>query len=170
MNRNKSCCFIGHRKIEETPELKAALVDAITDLITNKNVDTFFLGSKSQFNDLCKEILKELKNIYPYINRIYVRAEYRYINDDYKAYLLESCDDTYFPKRILGAGKAAYVERNYEMIDKSLYCIVYFKDGYAPPMRKNSRRDLFAYQPKSGTKIAYDYAVKKGCVIKNLYF
>ncbi len=169
MNRDKSCCFIGHRKIEETLELKATLIDAITDLITNKNVDTFFLGSKSQFNDLCKEILKELKNIYPYINRIYVRAEYQYINDDYKAYLLESCDDTYFPERISGAGKAAYVERNYEMIDKSQYCIVYFNDGYAPPTRKNSKRDLFSYQPKSGTKLAYDYAVKKGCTIKNLY-
>ena len=29
-------------------------------------------------------------------------------------------------------------------------------------MRRNSRRDLFAYQPKSGTRTAYEYAKKEG--------
>ena len=33
---------------------------------------------------------------------------------------------------------------------------------------KNSRRDLTDYQPKSGTKVAYDYAVKKGNEIINV--
>ena len=44
---NKTCCFFGYRKIEETPELKACLVNTIEDLITNKDVDTFLFGSKS---------------------------------------------------------------------------------------------------------------------------
>ena len=33
---------------------------------------------------------------------------------------------------------------------------------------KNSRRDLTDYQPKSGTKVAYDYAMKKGNEIINV--
>ncbi len=44
---NKSCCFIGHRKIENTSKLKEILIDTITDLITNKKVDTFFLVAKA---------------------------------------------------------------------------------------------------------------------------
>lgn len=61
-----------------------------------------------------------------------------------------------------------YVERNCEMIYKSDICIVYYKDSYLPPARKNSRRDLFYYQPKNGTGIAYKYTVQKKRRIINL--
>ena len=67
------------------------------------------------------------------------------------------------------AGKASYVERNQEMINKSDYCIVYYDENYLPPRRKNSRRDITDYQPKSGTAVAYDYAVKKKKEIINVY-
>ena len=77
-------------------------------------------------------------------------------------------EDTYFPEKIRGSGKASYVERNREMIDKSNFCVVYYDENYLPPRRKNSRRDLTDYQPKSGTKLAYDYAEKKGLKIINL--
>ncbi len=40
-------------------------------------------------------------------------------------------------------------------------CMVYYDKNYLPSRRKNSRRDLFDYQPKSGTAVPYDYAVKK---------
>ena len=62
---------------------------------------------------------------------------------------------------------AAYVECNYEMIEKSNYCVIYYDENYMPPRRKNSRRDLFDYQPNSGTKRAYDYAVTKNLKILN---
>jgi len=79
-----------------------------------------------------------------------VRAEFPYINDDYMSYLLKSYDDTYYPEKLHGSGRAAYVERNYEMIRGSKYCIVYYDESHAPTTRK------------SGTKIALDYALKKG--------
>ena len=164
----KSCCFFGHRKIEHTEELEKQIYENAEKLILNENVDTFYFGSKSEFNSLCRDILKTLKEKYSNINRIYIRAEYAYISDSYKDYLLENYDDTYFPEKAIYAGKASYVERNQIMIDKSDFCIVYYKKDYLPPMRKNSRRDLFAYQPKSGTKIAYDYAKKKDKTIIRL--
>lgn len=165
-NKQHTCCFIGHRHIDKTEKLWNKVCGVIEDLISNKNVDTFLLGSKSEFNDLCKQILCELKEKYPHIVRIYVRAEFPYIDDDYKKLLLNWCDDTYYPERIIDAGRAVYVERNYEMIEKSDYCVVYFNESYAPAKRKSSKRDLVAYQPKSGTRVAYDYAVKKcGTVI-----
>ena len=59
------------------------------------------------------------------------------------------------------AGKASYVERNQEMIKKSDFCVIYYDERYLPPRRKNSRRELTDYQPKSGTAVAYNYAIKK---------
>ena len=69
---------------------------------------------------------------------------------------------------MINAGKAAYVERNYEMIDNSSHCVIYYDENYMPPRRKNSRRDLFDYQPNSGTKRAYDYAKRKRISIINV--
>ena len=66
------------------------------------------------------------------------------------AYLLQFYDETYYPEKMLGAGRAAYVERNYEMINNSNFCVVYYDEEYIPNKRK------------SGTKIALDYAIKKG--------
>ena len=83
--------------------------------------------------------------------------------------MLQHYEDTYFPEYMENAGRASYVERNQEMINKSDFCIVYYDENYAPPKRKNSRRDLTDYQPRSGTKIAYDYAVKKKKIIINCF-
>lgn len=152
---NNTCCFFGHREIEVTEELKKRLFNIVECLIVNENIDTFFFGSKSDFNYLCLEIVTDIKQKYPRVKRIYARAEYPYINYDYKNHLLDFYDDTYYSPKLLNSGKAAYIKRNYEMIDKSLYCVVYFSDEKSPTHRK------------SGTKIAYDYAVKKGKKIIN---
>ena len=147
--RESICCFFGHRTINETEELKTKLIEIIEKLIVENSVDTFLFGSKSRFNSLCLDTVTELKEKYPHIKRIYVRAEYQYIDEHYKNYLLKSYEDTYYPEKIMNSGRASYVERNYEMIDKSHYCIIYYDEQNAPTTRK------------SGTKIALDYAIKK---------
>ncbi len=167
--KEHTCCFFGHRKIVLSEALKDRLYKNTEKLIVENNISTFLFGSKSKFDDLCYEVVCELKEKHPHIQRIYVRAEYPYISDDYKSYLLESYEDTYFPEKSVNAGKASYVERNQEMINNSSFCIVYYDESYLPPRRKNSKRDLLDYQPKSGTKIAYDYALKKGIEIINIY-
>lgn len=146
--KEKTCCFFGHRTINETEELKSKLIEIIEKLIVDKKVDTFLFGSKSRFNSLCLELVSEIKEKYPHIKRIYVRAEYPDINEQYTNYLLESYEETYYPEHIRSSGRAAYVERNYEMIDNSHYCIVYYDEQGAPTTRK------------SGSKIALDYAIK----------
>ena len=143
-----TCCFFGHRTIKETEEMKAKLMEKIEKLITDENVDTFLFGSKSRFNSLCLELVTEIKEKYPHIKRIYVRAEFPIINDSYTVYLKKFYEDTYYPDKILTAGKAVYVERNHEMIDNSHFCIVYYDEENVPVTRN------------SGTKIALDYAVK----------
>jgi len=156
MMKINTCCFFGHRTINESEELKKKLTMIIESLIVEKKVDTFLFGSKSRFNSLCHKIVTELKEKYPHIKRIYVRAEYPYIDDTYKNYLLESYEDTYYPEKILNSHKAVYIKRNFEMIDNSHFCILCYDEQNAPITRK------------SGTKIALDYAIKQGKNIINI--
>ncbi len=151
-----TCCFLGHREICETQELRIQLYQMIEMLITEKMVDTFLFGSKSYFNTLCYKLVTKFKEKHPHIKRIYVRAEFPLIQDSYKAYLLESYEDTYFPKSVIGAGKSSYVKRNREMIDNSGFCVFYCDKSYMPNERK------------SGTKIAMEYAEKQHKTIYNL--
>ena len=152
--KSRTCCFMGHRKINKSDDLKLRLYKEIENLIVSKGVCCFLFGSKSQFDDLCYGVVTRLKEKHPHIKRIYVRAEYPYINDDYRSYLSEKYEDTYYPEHIVNAGKATYIERNYEMINRSEYCIFCYNENYAPLRSRNS------HQAKSGTKIAYEYAVR----------
>ena len=148
--KENTCCFFGHRTINETDELRTKITEAVERLISDENVDTFLFGSKSEFDRLCLELVTKLKEKYPHVKRIYVRAEYPFISDDYRSRLLRYYDETYYPEKLHGAGHAAYVERNYEMINNSKYCIVYYDEQKAPAISK------------SGTKIALAYADRKG--------
>lgn len=152
----KTCCFFGHRKIKETDELKHRLINLIDTLIIQEKVDTFLFGSKSRFNDICLELVTKAKEKHTHIMRVYVRAEFPHIDNKYKEYLLNNYEETYFPENIIRSGKAAYVERNFEMINKSDFCVIYYDKENLPTNRK------------SGTKIACEYANKKDKVIINV--
>ena len=155
MDRNRTCCIFGHRVIRESEDLKERLYSSIESMILNEKVDTFLFGSKSQFNDLCLDLVNRMKEKYPHIKRIYVRAEYPNINKQYENYLSERYEYSYYPSKLRNSGKSVYVERNFEMIDNSRFCIVYYEEKNDPLCRK------------SGTKIALDYAIKKGKQIRN---
>ena len=151
---NKTCCIFGHRKINLTTDQIKILKSLLENLIIKESVDTFIFGSKSQFDDLCLNLISELKEKYSYVKRIYIRAEYPFITKQYENYLLQHYESTYFPKSILKAGRAKYVERNYEMIEKSDICLIYYDKNYS--------------NAKSGTYIAYQYAQRKNRKIINV--
>ena len=169
MNLYKICCFIGHRKIEITVKLKQAICDFVQNLIVNENVKVFLFGSRSRFDDLCYEVVTELQEKYPDIERVYVRSQYEYVGKDYKSYLLQFYEETYFPDNCKGAGKLSHIKRNQEMINKSDFCLFFYDKNYLPPKRKWAKRDLFEHQPKSGTATAYKYAKQKKKNIHNFF-
>ena len=80
VNNSNTCCFFGHRTIKETEELREKIIQAVEKLITEENVDVFLFGSKSRFDSLCLELVTEIKEKYPHIKRIYVRAEFPVID------------------------------------------------------------------------------------------
>ena len=167
--KEKNCSFVGHRNVEKTEQLRETLINTIRWLITEKGVNQFFFGSKSNFDDLCQEIVKELKGQYPHIRRVYFRICYPEIDKKYMRYILQDFEDSCFPKCVENAGIARYVKRNQEMVDMSDFCIFYYNENYKPPLRKQSRRAISSYQPKSGTMLAYQYALQKKKEIINLY-
>ena len=168
MEKGKTCSFFGHRDTEQTEELKQKVQEIVERLIVEEGVDIFLFGSRSKFDDLCLLIVTELKGKYSNIKRVYVRSQYPCIDKLYKDYLLEFYDDTIIPNRVEKAGKASYVERNQEMIDASDFCVFYYNPCYLPPKRKYAKRDISEYQPKSGTRIAFDYAYHRKQVCEDV--
>ena len=161
--------FIGHRKLQFDNSFRQQLKELILSLIDDRSADTFLFGSRSDFNNLCLEVVTEIQKERPNIKRVYVRAEYPYINKDYEDYLLGSYDATYIPENVIDAGKAAYVERNFHMIDKADLCIFYYEENYKPPLKPATRGRITREQPKSGTKVAYEYAIRQQKEIINLF-
>lgn len=154
----KTCCIIGHRDFEKTKELELKIKSIVTDLIEKENVTEFLFGSKSKFTDFCYVVISEYKNNYPNLKRIFVRAEYPIISDDYYNYLKTFYEDSYFYSEKLTNNRFSYISRNKAMIDKSDFCIFYFNSNYLPKTKT-----------QSGTRIAYDYAIKKGKEILNVF-
>ena len=150
-------CFIGHRTIENSKELVSLLNETVLTLI-NKGVTNFLFGSKSAFDSLAWQVVTKIKNDYPFIKRVYVRSSNKNISKQYKKYLLKFYEDTIFPFNIEKAGRGSYVERNFTMIDKSIYCVFYYNENYIPMPKRNS-----------GTKVAYNYALRKTKEIINLF-
>lgn len=151
----KACGFFGHREVIGDSELYEELCRLVKELVEKKDIETFLFGSRSRFDSLCYNAVSCIKEQYQNIKRVYVRAEYPFITKEYEEYLLKDYEYTYYPDKMIGAGRAVYVERNIEIINNSEYCIFYY----------NPNRDI----KQSGTKKAYDYALRKGVKTYNLY-
>ncbi len=165
---NMKVCFIGHRTIKKTEDCIFALKETVVSLI-NKGATIFLFGSMSDFDYLAWKVVTEIKEKYPYIKRVYVRSHFQKIDKSYEQYLLKFYEETYFPKKIEKAGKGSYVERNYEMIDNSSFCVFYYNKNYVPTLKPQVNNKLSKAGRKSGTKIAYEYAQRNKKIIINLY-
>ena len=175
----KKCCFIGHRKIKYSIELESKLYSLIEDLIINKRVKIFLFGSASEFNLLCSEVVDKLKLKYKDIKKVaYLlkseaviykndksESEERIFRFTGKKVKLVGVDENCEYKNKYTSCRAAYVERNEALISDSDYCVFYYNKTYSPPVKSSFTQS----QPKSGTAIAYKYAVKKKKTIINLF-
>lgn len=165
---DKAVCFIGHRKIEDTTELRTTLAKTLADLIENQGIANFLFGDKSAFDSLCYDMVTEIQKEYPHIRRIKYRKDTPVLDEYSKPLFIKGYEDSICPEGVEKAGKASYIKRNQAMIDASEICIFYYNEDYLPDKIKISKAAVNSYQPKSGTKIAFDYAKKQGKEIKNL--
>ena len=166
----KACSFFGHRDASQTEELKEKVRETVERLIVEEGIDTFLFGSRSKFDELCHMVVTELKEKYPRIQRIaylckHENACFAGAGAGEQRRIKEFTGrDVYVPEyeeikkssRGNSAGRVAYVERNYLMIDESKY-IIFFLNG-----------NRQSYKKKSGTTIAYQYAIKTEKAIYNV--
>ncbi len=171
-----SCCFIGHRKIQDH-ERVIEKVREIVQVLVDKGIRTFNFGSRSKFDDICHAVVTEMQVTYPDIERInYNRRSEYVVKKDEKEELekswskllkrdvsLKDFEGEKMSDRVLSAGKASYVERNQEMIDDSEYCVFFYREEYKPEIS-----EYYRSSGKSGTKMAYDYAMRKKKIIINI--
>ena len=113
------CTFIGNR--DASKAINPLLKRTIANLIENNNVDMFYIGNHGGFDYIAKEVLEELKKIYP-IN-YYVVLAYIPLKDkglDYSnSIYLDVLNSTPYKYRI--------IERNKWMIKKSDFVITYIR-------------------------------------------
>ena len=149
--------IIGHRKIEKTKELESAIERVVIDLIES-GADTFLFGSRGEFDEFCYDIVTRLKERYD-LKRVYVRAAFQYISEDYKNYLLTLYEETLFPSSVCSAGRVSYIKRNEAMIDACDVLLTFYDKNYLPNTKEKSN---------SGTAIAFKYAFSKNKRILNI--
>ncbi len=151
------CGIIGNRKIEFKNLLELKLRDLFENLINNEKVDTFIFGSKSEFDDLCWQIISDLQNTYNIEMINYFCGFEKPMLKKYKVIGQKYYDKINKPANVINAGKYLYIERNKAIINDSDLMVFYCNEKYTPDFTH------------SGTKIAYDYAIKmkKKCV--NIY-
>ncbi len=159
-----TCCFIGHRRVENPTAVFEEVKKVVEALITQKGVRIFHFGSRSAFDDICYAVVTELQKAYPTLVKINYRCKSEYVvqkgeRERLESVLRESCgrkvvlnefEGWRMSDRVRNAGRASYVERNQAMIDESDYCVIYYKEEYQPEIGR-----------KSGTKFAYQYIVRK---------
>ena len=163
-----SVCFIGHRKINNTTELRERLQNILQELINNGTTNYIF-GDHSAFDSLCYKLVTKLKEKYPAIKRINFRKDYEDIDDYTMQFLIKGYEESICPKGVGSAGRASYVERNQAMIRESDVCVFYYDENYRHARRRTTRHDICDYQPKSGTALAFQYAKTKKKTIINCY-
>lgn len=174
----QTCCFIGHRKIQNQEEVRKKVEEVVRTLIVEKGVEKFNFGSRSEFDALCHAAVMKLKVEYPNIVRINYRCKSEYVVKEeereelekswseqlHREISLQGFEGEKISDRVFNGGYASYVERNQEMIDDSDICVFYYQEGYTPepnPYRRYSSK-------KSGTKLAYEYAVQKKKIVLNI--
>lgn len=158
-NCNMKVAVIGHREMVTTERLKSLLNGLILDLI-GEGADTFCFANKGWFNDLCYDMVTELKSEYD-LKRVYVRAEYASISNQYANYILNLFEETYFDDRVRLAGVGAYVKRNEIMIDTCDVLLTYYDKDYVPSYRRATKKGYIPPKRRSGTAKAVDYALRK---------
>ena len=125
---DKFCSFFGHWEIEVTNELVDKLKELIERLIVAGSVNVFLFGGFGQFDELCYQIVSELKAKYSYIKRIFVvekqKYEDKYWKSPNKINKKKYEEIVYYPLKFNGWSKSIYY-RNCEMIDRSDYIVFY---------------------------------------------
>ena len=114
-----SCTFFGHRDCPS--DIRDKLRETLIDLIENHGVDFFYIGNQGQFDAMARNIVRELKTVYPKIEYTVVLAYMPQGTSEYEDY-----SDTMLPEGIEQVPKRFAISwRNNWMLDHADYVVTY---------------------------------------------
>ena len=119
-----ACTFFGHRECPDS--IKAQLRAALIDLVTNHDVDMFYVGNQGRFDAIVRSVLWEVKKEYPQINYVVVLA---YMPGEHTKY--DDYSDTMLPEGIESVPpRYAISWRNKWMLQQSDYVVSYITHNW----------------------------------------
>ena len=117
-----NCCFFGHKQIRKS--IDKILKETIRELISEKDIDTFYVGNNGAFDLHVSAILEELKNEIPNIKYNIVLA---YLNTPRASYN----DNTIYPEGLESVPKRfAVYKRNLWMLKQCDYVVAYIEHPF----------------------------------------
>ena len=120
-NKEKTCCFFGHREV--THNIREKLTAIIERLIAEEDATEFYVGHQGQFDSMVYSVLKELKGKYPHIRYTVILA---YMPDEHIKEVYG--EDTLFPDGMESVPKKfAISKRNDWMIQQSGFVVCYIR-------------------------------------------
>ena len=119
-----TCTFFGHRECPDSIKIK--LREILIDLISNYDVDMFYVGHQGRFDAIVRNVLQESKKEYPQINYsvvlAYMPGKQTEHNDN---------SDTMLPEGIESVHpRYAISWRNNWMIQQSNYVVTYITHSW----------------------------------------
>lgn len=121
----KTLAFFGHRKIVVTDTLIIKLRNLIERFIVSENFGYFYFGGFGDFDQLCYNIVSELKAKYPHIQRIYVYEDENFLRKKPKYLLHEEYEYFVYYEPKVKYWYYRILFRNFEIIDRSDYIIFF---------------------------------------------
>ena len=131
------CTFFGHRDCPET--IKPRLREVLVDLITNNEVDTFYVGNQGRFDGIVRSVLRELAQEYPEIHYAVVLA---YLPGKKNQY--DDFSDTMLPEGIEAVHPRYAIEwRNRWMLQRADFVVTYIAQpwGGAAKFAERAKRE-----------------------------
>ena len=118
------CTFFGHRECPDS--IKARLREVLVELVTNHEVDMFYVGNQGRFDAIVRSVLREVKKEYPQIIYAVVLA---YMPGEHTEY--EDYSDTMLPEGIESVHpRYAISWRNNWMLRQSDYVVSYITHSW----------------------------------------
>ena len=138
-----SCTFFGHRDCPS--DIRSRLRETLVDLIENHGVDFFYIGNQGQFDTMTRNILRELKTVYPEIEYTVVLAYMPQGTNEYEDY-----SDTMLPEGIEQVPKRFAISwRNNWMLDHADYVVTYITHSWGGAAQ-------FAQKAEKQGKVVYN--------------
>lgn len=122
----KIISFFGHSDCECQMELREKIKEILQDCISHHGAEIFYFGGFGAFDNLCWEIVTELKNNkYPKIKRVFCVPIYKWLRRPPKWLNVGGYEELIYLDLTFDYWYTSLYFRNCAMIDKSDFVIFY---------------------------------------------